>query len=168
MYKTCCACSTGMGWMRVSKPQPIPIPICTHGIYPHGVVFPNQNMPKNVQNGPEMEEIYPIQMNFIELAVSPSVLLQKICFWSCSKSHRYGFHDPYPYLRLPIPVHLHGIPQPVLFPTHIRLVGVIPLPFLDNRAFIISHADKGAAPPWPALFHVSAGSLTVQHPLVPP
>ena len=36
MYKTRCACSTGMGWMRVSKPQPVPVPVCTCGIDLHG------------------------------------------------------------------------------------------------------------------------------------
>ena len=34
-------------------------------------------------------------------AVSPSILVQKICFWAHLKAHGYGFQDPYPYPHLP-------------------------------------------------------------------
>src|ERR1700761_1512986 len=37
-------------------------------------------------------------------AISHSVLVQKLCFWSRLKAHGYGFHDPHPYPRLPVPV----------------------------------------------------------------
>ena len=40
MYKTHHARSMGVGWARVTKPQPIPIPVCTHGIYLHGFTNP--------------------------------------------------------------------------------------------------------------------------------
>ena len=34
--KTHHAHSTGAGWARVNKPQPVPIPICTRSVYLHG------------------------------------------------------------------------------------------------------------------------------------
>ena len=37
-------------------------------------------------------------------AISHSVLVQKICFWTCLKADGSGFYDPYPYPRLPVPV----------------------------------------------------------------
>ena len=43
MYKTCCTCCTccmGAGWVRVTKTQPVPVPVCTCGIYPHGFTNP--------------------------------------------------------------------------------------------------------------------------------
>ena len=40
MYKTHCACIIGVGWARVTKPQPIPIPVCTRGIYLQGFTNP--------------------------------------------------------------------------------------------------------------------------------
>ena len=37
-------------------------------------------------------------------AISHSVLIQKLCFWTRLKADRSGFHDPYPYPRLPVPM----------------------------------------------------------------
>ena len=37
-------------------------------------------------------------------AISHSVLIHKLCFWTRLKAHGYGFHDPHPYPRLPVPV----------------------------------------------------------------
>src|ERR1700735_146426 len=36
--------------------------------------------------------------------ISHSVLVQKLCFWTLLKADGSGFHDPYPYPRLPVPV----------------------------------------------------------------
>ena len=36
--------------------------------------------------------------------ISHSVLVQKLWFWTRFKADRSGFHDPYPYPHLPIPV----------------------------------------------------------------
>jgi hypothetical protein len=52
---------------------------------PHG--FTHQKESKNVQIGPELKEIQPILMNFAKSAVTPSVLVQKLCFWTCLKYH---------------------------------------------------------------------------------
>ena len=40
MYKAHHARSMGVGWARVTKPQPVPVPVCTHGVYLHGFVNP--------------------------------------------------------------------------------------------------------------------------------
>ena len=72
--------------------------------YPSGHGFTRQNKPKNIQNGPEMKEIYPISMNFAKLAVSLSVLVQKICFWTRLKADGLGYRDPHPTRALPVPV----------------------------------------------------------------
>ena len=37
-------------------------------------------------------------------AISHSVLIQKLCFWTRLKADGSGLHDPYPYPRLPVPV----------------------------------------------------------------
>src|SRR5271155_3381974 len=59
--------------------------------------FTRQKEPKNVQNGPELKDIGPISMNFTKSVISPSVLVQKIRFWACSKAHRYHYCNLYPY-----------------------------------------------------------------------
>src|SRR5271168_1222450 len=52
---------------------------------PHG--FTRQRESKNVQIGPELKEIQPILMNFAKSAVTSSVLVQKLCFWTRLKTH---------------------------------------------------------------------------------
>src|ERR1700678_3276356 len=55
--------------------------------YPQPHRFTHQKESKNVQIGPELKEIQPILMNFAKLAVTPSVLVQKLCFWTRLKAH---------------------------------------------------------------------------------
>jgi len=40
MYKTRCARTTGAGWVRVTKPQPAPVPAGARGANPHGFTNP--------------------------------------------------------------------------------------------------------------------------------
>src|ERR1700761_5349541 len=87
-----------MGIEPATHTQPVGHP------YSSGHGFTRQNKPKNIQNSPEMKEIYPISMNFVQLAVSPSVLVQKICFWTRLKADGLGYCDPHPTRVLPVPV----------------------------------------------------------------
>src|ERR1700735_4669986 len=50
--------------------------------------FPVKKKFKKVQIGPELKEIQPILINFVKSAGTPSVLLQKLCLWTCFKAHR--------------------------------------------------------------------------------
>ena len=79
---------------------------------PHG--FTRQNAPKNVENGGEMAEIHQISMIFTKLAISQSVLHQKICSWTCFVGGVYV--NPYLYLDLlvPIPTTRMGMPYPCI------------------------------------------------------
>src|ERR1700679_3126704 len=79
--------------------------------------FTRQKEPKNVQNGPELKEIGLILMNFTKSVISPSVLVQKIRFWACSKAHGYRYCNPYPYPTVPIPGTRARLPKPVPFPS---------------------------------------------------
>src|ERR1700678_3569314 len=65
--------------------------------YPQPHRFTRQKEPKNVQNGPELKEIGLISMSFTKSVIYPSVLVQKIRFWACSKAHGYRYRNPYPY-----------------------------------------------------------------------
>src|SRR5271155_2220794 len=86
--------------------------------YPQPHRFTRQKEPKNVQNGPELKKIGLISMNFTKSVISPSVLVQKIRFWACSKAHGYRYGNPYPYPAVPIPETWAGLPKPVPFPNH--------------------------------------------------
>jgi hypothetical protein len=67
--------------IRVSNTRPMAQPY----LQPHG--FTHQKESKNVQIGPELKEIQPILMNFVKSAITPSVLVQKLCFWTHLKGH---------------------------------------------------------------------------------
>src|SRR5271168_961386 len=84
--------------------------------YPQPHRFTRQKEPKNIQNSPELKEIGLISINFTKSVISPSVLVQKICFWACSKAHKYRYRNPYPYPAVPIPGARAGLPKPVPFP----------------------------------------------------
>src|ERR1700678_383098 len=83
--------------------------------YPQPHRFTRQKEPKNVQNGPELKEIGLISRNFMKSVISPSVLVQKICFWACSKAHGYRYCNPYLYPAVPVPGTRAGLPKPVPF-----------------------------------------------------
>src|SRR6202789_2737178 len=97
---------------RVSRHQPVPMAY----FYPQPHRFTRQKERKIVQNGPELKEIGLISMNFAKSVISLSVLVQKICFWACSKAHGYRYRNPYPCPAVPIPGTRAGLPKPVPFP----------------------------------------------------
>ena len=87
---------------------------------PHG--FTHQ---KNIENGGEMAEIHQILMIFMKLAISQSVLHQKICSWTCFVGGRYVNLYPYPDQLLPVPrpvsthtCNPHGYAIPMHLPNH--------------------------------------------------
>ena len=69
------------------------VPTCTLTHDPHR--FTCQNASKNVENGREMAEMHLISMIFTKLAISHSILYQKICSWTRFVGGGYG--NPYPY-----------------------------------------------------------------------
>ena len=75
-----------MGNHWVSWRLPIPKHVRTLTCDLHS--FTRQNEPKNMENGGEMDEIHLISMIFTKLAVSHSVLGQKICSWTCFEGLR--------------------------------------------------------------------------------
>src|SRR5271155_3358331 len=66
----------------------------------HG--FTHQQEPKNMENGGEMSEIHLISMIFTKLAVSHSVLHQKICSWTFFEGLEKKNCSPSPPMSSPV------------------------------------------------------------------
>ena len=61
-------------------------------------------------------------MNFAKSAVTPSVLVQKLCFQTRLKAHGQGYRNPYLYPAVLVPGTRARLPKPVPFPNSNRLV----------------------------------------------
>jgi len=71
----------GNPWVSWCLPIPKHVGTITHDLHS----FTPQNEAKNMENGGEMSEMHRIWMIFTKLAVSHSVLHQKICSWTFFK-----------------------------------------------------------------------------------
>ena len=75
-----------------SMGKPAGIKPATHTLpveqpYPQPYGFTRQNKPENVENGPELVNLWLISMNFTKSAITPSVLAQNLCSWTRFEVH---------------------------------------------------------------------------------
>jgi hypothetical protein len=69
-----------------------------------------------MENGGEMDEIHPISMIFMKLAVSHSVLHQKTCSWACFKRSQVEKLLPVPIAASTLTRDPYGYEKPMHFP----------------------------------------------------